>query len=170
MLKGNRITLKSLSVDDVAPRYVEWLNDSAVNQYLESRWVSHDVGSVRAFVKRSIEDANSLFLGIYENQVPRHIGNIKMEIDRHHALGRIGILGERDAWGKGYATEAIELLSEYAFTVCECHKLVASAYDVNLGSVGAFRKAGFVIEGRCESQYRCGDKWVGAVLMGKLRG
>ena len=50
-------------------------------------------------------------------------------------------------WGKGYATEAIQLTSEYAFNYLKLLKLNAVCYESNVGSILAFLKASYTIEG-----------------------
>ena len=54
------------------------------------------------------------------------------------------LLGDKNCWGKGYATETIEVLTEHAFGVLGLHKLTAGAYAENVGSIRAFEKAGFL--------------------------
>ena len=57
------------------------------------------------------------------------------------------MIGDRFMWGKGYATEAIQLTSEYAFNYLKLLKLNAVCYESNVGSILAFLKASYTIEG-----------------------
>jgi RimJ/RimL family protein N-acetyltransferase len=134
----------------VSEAYVGWLNDPAVNRFLESRFVSHDLASTRAFVQQALADPNTLFFGIRSRASARHVGNIKLgPIDRRHGLGEIGILiGARDVWGQGIAPAAIDCLCDIARAELGLRKLTAGCYASNVGSARAFEKAGFIIEAR----------------------
>ncbi|MDC4205803.1 MAG: GNAT family protein [Candidatus Manganitrophus sp.] len=87
-----------------------------------------------------------------------------------HRLADIGLLiGEKDCWGKGYATEAIQLVSDYAFNVLNLHKVAAGCYGPNEGSARAFQKAGFVVEGVRKEQFYTNGSYVDDILLGLIR-
>lgn len=164
------IQLFVLSENDVVPSYVDWLNDSEVNHYLESRFEVHTLESTRQFVKNCVENDNILLLGIrfplLENQ---HIGNIKLEMNKLHGLGEVGIMiGEKKAYGKGAATQAIRLLAQIAREELELRKLTAGCYESNRASERAFIKAGFVIEGKRPEHFLINGQAEGLTLMGMM--
>ena len=131
---------------DVDDRYVAWLNDPAVNRFLESRFSVHSVESTRAFVTSCLNDPFALLLGIRSVALQgQHVGNIKVGgIDRNHGLGEIGILiGEKNAWGRGIASAAIQVVTGIARSQLGLRKLTAGCYASNIGSQKAFLKAGF---------------------------
>jgi [ribosomal protein S5]-alanine N-acetyltransferase len=109
-------------------------------------------------------------LAIILNDEDRHIGNIKIgPINQIHRFADIGLLiGERDCWGKGYATEALRLVTNYAFKTLNLHKLTAGCYDGNKGSEKAFIKAGFVVEGIRKKHCYCYGVYVGSIIFGLL--
>lgn len=168
--RSTSVELFLLRVEDVSEDYVGWLNDPEVNRYLESRFVHHTVESTRSFVASCLEHKSTLMLGIRSvSQDMRHVGNIKIgPIDTNHGLGEIGILvGERSAWGKGIATEAIRLIADIAQHELCIRKLSAGCYGSNVGSEKAFVKAGFVVEGRRVNHFVSGDQFEDLVLMGR---
>ncbi len=127
--------------------YLEWLNDPDVNRYLESRFVTHDIPSVQAFIASALSDPNVLFLGIRARDTGHHVGNLKLVIDPHHGLGEVGILiGDRRVWGRGLASRAIDCLAGAATHELGLRRLTAGCYRSNEGSVRAFQKAGFHVE------------------------
>ncbi len=79
----------------------------------------------------------------------RHIGNIRLgPINKNHKHGPIGlIIGDRDKWGIGVATEAIVLVTRFGFRELGLQKISAACYESNIGSKRAFEKAGYKIEG-----------------------
>ncbi len=168
-IAGPTITLRPLVPDDATEEYCGWLNDPEVNQYLEVRFSHHTLESVRHDIENITRDADVLFLGIIRNDTGKHIGNIRLRINPHHRSGAIGLMiGDKASWGRGYATEAITLLSGYAFGELHCHKLTAGAYHTNVGSVKAFLKAGFKEEGRTKEDYLSHGVYVDHVLLGKI--
>jgi len=170
-LHGKRIYLRPVAPSDANENYLRWMNDPEVTRYLESRFVRHTAEGLRDYIAEKQDDPDTLFLAIVLRQGDRHIGNIKLgPIDWHHCRGEVGIiLGEKDCWGKGYATEAIQLLADYAFGELKLHKLTAGCYSVHPGSARAFQKAGFVVEGLRPSHCLCDDRYVHLILLGKWR-
>ena len=65
-------------MDDISKKYIEWLNDKEVNQYLETRFQVQNNQSCLEFVKRMQEDANEELFAIYTNNNNEHIGNCKL--------------------------------------------------------------------------------------------
>ena len=57
---------------------MSWLQDPAVNAYLETRWSPQSLESVRAFVSAMAEDPANYLFAIVQNQGGRHIGNLKI--------------------------------------------------------------------------------------------
>ena len=147
-LKLGEVELFALTPDHVSDRYVRWLNDPAVNRYLESRFARHTVASTRAFVQSVLDSEHSVMFGIRSVPDAMHVGNIKLgPIERMHRRGEIGLLiGEPGARGRGIGTAAIELVTRYAFGPLGLKKVTAGCYSENRGSVRAFEKAGFVVE------------------------
>ena len=39
-LRGNRIELSQVQIQDATDEYLFWLNDVEVNKFLETRWIS----------------------------------------------------------------------------------------------------------------------------------
>lgn len=170
-IEGERIYLRPVGELDATVEYVGWLNDPEVNQFLESRFTVHTKANLQEYIRKQSADPNTLFLAIVLKETGEHIGNIKLgPMDWHHGIGDIGIMiGDKKSWGKGFATEAIQLLEHYAFEVLHLHKLTASAYEPNRGSTKAFLKAGFFEEGKRKEQVLFQGKYIDVVLLGKLK-
>ena len=50
-MENKKINLRRLQPNDVTHEYVDWMNDSEINKYLESRHVVHSLDSIKAFVE-----------------------------------------------------------------------------------------------------------------------
>ncbi len=170
MLHGPRIRLKRLMPKDVTERYAEWMNDPEVNRYLESRVERHSVESLRTFVASIATSTRSFLFGIYDG-TSRHIGNIKLgPIDVLHQRGSIGLLiGEKDVWGSGYASESISIVADFAFEIVHLRKLTAGCYASNISAIKAFQRAGFEIEAVLKKHVVDGESPVDVVLLARFR-
>lgn len=170
-LVSNALVLRTLAPDEVTASYLGWLTDSEINRYLEVRFSPpKSIEQLKAFIESTNASDDSLMLGIFLRSVRRHIGNIKLgPIDRHHSVADIGLLvGDKGQWGKGYASIAISLLSDYAFSSLRLAKLTAGCYAENHASSRAFLRAGYVIEGRRLSQWQVGGQRQDGILLGKV--
>ena len=170
-LTGERVVLRRLEVSDVTDRYVEWMNDPEVTQFLESRFVTQTRDSVSDFVASALATPDLEFFAIVDRATQTHVGNIKLgPIDRNHMTADVGLMiGERVFWGKGYGTQAISLITQYAFDELGLCKVTAGAYSNNLGSIRAFEKAGWQVEGTRPNAFRSGEGRVDHVLLGISR-
>jgi [ribosomal protein S5]-alanine N-acetyltransferase len=168
-LEGSRIRLRTLRVEDVTERYVGWMSDPLVTQYLESRHAPSSAERVREFVATTHADPDQHLMAILLLEGDEHIGNIKLgPINRIHGTADIGIIiGEQAHWGKGYATEAIGLMTEHAFATLGLLKLNAGCYAPNEGSARAFEKAGWTREGLRRRQYLSDGARVDEILVGR---
>jgi RimJ/RimL family protein N-acetyltransferase len=170
-ISGRNLYLRDVRTEDAVGNYHRWMNCAEITRFLESRFRPSSTREIEAYIELINRDHDCIFLAICQIADERHIGNIKMgPINRIHRTAELGILiGEKDCWGKGYATEAIELMTEFAFTKLDLRKLTASAYANNVGSIKAFQKAGFRIEGQRRQQYFCDGEYVDSIMLGLLR-
>lgn len=170
-LVESNIFLRVLGKKDFTTRYLSWLSDPEVLRFLEVRFSPpQTLVDLECFVSGVNDSDNSLMLGIFLNSDEIHIGNIKLgPIDRNHSTGDIGLLiGDRAYWGKGFASRAIKLISDYAFEELGLIKLTAGCYSSNEGSRRAFLNVGFSEEGRRIDQCWLDGHREDAVLLGKV--
>jgi len=84
-----------------------------------------------------------------------------------HAWMGIGI-GERAYWGKGYGTDAIELILDYSFFKLNLHRISLDVYEYNPRAIHTYEKLGFKFEGRKrQALSRDGHRW-DVIYMGML--
>jgi len=167
-----RLALRELDPDALSADYVGWLNDPAINQYLEVRHAPQDAAGVAAFVRDINASDHSYLFGIHLREAGDHIGNIKLgPVDRRNLRGDIGyLIGDRSQWSKGYAGEAIAAVTRFAFDTLGLQKVCAGVYAPNTASIGTLRKQGFREAGRRLRHWRTDDGWADDVLMEKLSG
>jgi [ribosomal protein S5]-alanine N-acetyltransferase len=169
-LTDGRVVLRQLTDEDVTQRYVDWLNDEDVNRWLEIRWERQTLATVLDFVHRVNASPTSFLWGIFVGG--KHIGNIKIGPinDRHFSADCSYFIGERAEWGKGLATVAVKLATEFAFKKLRLHRVQAGAYGGNKASQRVLRKAGFALEGTLARALKTPLGWDDHLLFGRIVG
>lgn len=170
-LTTDRLILRTLLPTDVTDGYVAWLNDPEINRFLEVRYASHDAEGTRDFVKTMLESEENYLFGMFTRDAERHIGNIKLgNIERRHRRADIGLLiGDKEMWGQGYATEAIAAVTAFGFDSAGLEKIFAGCYGQNQGSRRAFLKVGYREVGILRRHWWTGEGFDDEVLLERLR-
>jgi diamine N-acetyltransferase len=104
---------------------------------------------------------------IYELSSLRPIGytNVR-DVDGAHRTAEFGILiGDGEHRGKGYGTEATQLMLDFAFTALNVHNVWLDTISLNVGAIKAYLKAGFKEIGRRREAFRIGDRAFDVVWM-----
>ena len=75
----------------------------------------------------------------------------------------------REAWGKGYATEAVQALIDTLFSLVELEAIEADTRVINPASRRVLEKSGFEKEGRLRGYFKLRGRRVDNFLYGLLR-
>mgnify|MGYP003393649706 CR=1 FL=1 len=145
--------MRPVTVADVTDRYVGWLSDPLIHRFFETRRQTKEQITDYVLQRPPLELWAICRAGT-------HIGNIRLwrPFPERHPLGEISLfIGERECWGRGFATEAIARICEWGFDhgppidprvpVPSFKKIGASMYAGHTASMRAFAKAGFRLEG-----------------------
>ena len=151
MLKGERITLGPVKREYI-DAYLKWFNDPEIIQYLsmfrpmtrmwEEDWIEN---------LKNRDDTIAFAILIPDEKVGENlIGNCGIHaIDWKNRVGEVGItIGEKDYQGKGYGTEAMDVLLDYAFKSVNLNRLQLRVYKFNSRAISSYNKIGFIEEGR----------------------
>ncbi|HEY9080140.1 GNAT family protein [Magnetovibrio sp.] len=161
-LSGSDLILRTISIEDCNATYVDWLNNPEITGFLVGvRNHVHDLDGVRRFVQSVLESENAILFAIVDRQSNRHIGNIKIgPIDWSNESSHVSLfIGEREFWGKGYASQAISLVVSYGFTKLGLNRLEAGVVDGNSASLKAFLRNGFREEGLMRRAFKWRDDY-----------
>lgn len=97
------------------------------------------------------------------------IGNIEMNITDWDGVGEIGFVIHHEHWGKGFATQAVELMMKHSFEKCELHRLAASCDPRNQSSIRVLEKVGMVKEGLLRKDIFIKGHWRDSCILGILK-
>jgi len=128
---GEKCYLSPLDVEDIN-QYVKWLNSEDVFRYLL-------VGTSVI----SYETEKEALLRLSEE----HVCGI---IDKENDV----LIGNKEYWGKGYGTEALRLLVDYAFRVLGIENILIRTFEYSERARKSYEKVGFQYIGvRRKSHY-----------------
>jgi len=134
------------------PAYIGWLRDYEVirSMNLPTYWEPVAKEAVDAYVAGQIASPNDQFFALYEKATDRFIGTLRAAyIDWRRQETSLGVLiGPREIWGKGLATDAIRMLCRYLFEVVKLRRIEAGLMALNPGMLKVFERNGFKLEGR----------------------
>lgn len=171
MLKGERVTLRGLTRDDL-PRIHEFNNDLDVELA-----GGGDTPMPQAF-ERLVAD--------FEREVAaggRDGAWFAIEVDGL-VIGQCGLMhpndtahtcelgitiGDKAYWGRGYGREAVALLLDYAFRLRNYRRVWLWVHAANERAISAYRASGFKEEGRLREHVWSNGRFDDAVYMGILR-
>ena len=132
-LAGARLALRSLVESDADGAYPGWLNDAEVCHGNSHHTFPYTRDAAREYIRQAGQRSDAVILAIVLKENDRHIGNIALQ-DIHpiHRTAELSILlGERDAWGAGYAHEAAELLLAHGFTALNLRRVGCGTFAGN---------------------------------------
>ena len=142
--------------------YLRWINDFETTRMIGLPPRPMTLEQETAWYERAaVNDAGPMF-AIYERATGRPIGNCGLhEVDHHNRRTDVGIMiGEPDARGRGFGTEAMRLLLDYVFTVLGLHSVMLTVFEYNLAGRRCYEKVGFrEIGRRRESRWYNGRFW-----------
>jgi [ribosomal protein S5]-alanine N-acetyltransferase len=150
-----RIYLRELIHDDVTEQYLSWFRNNEVTSFLEVDGKKLTKKDVTDYIDLGNASGSYKMLAICVEETHQHIGNLKIgPINfKHLVADLVCVIGDQSFWGKGLATEAIRLGNQKAFDEFKIRKLHGQIYADNMGSIKAYCKAGWIIEGVIKGRY-----------------
>ena len=172
MLAGEKIRLVPLEEKHLDDIMKEW-NSPKLRKYLggfipHSREVEHE------WIQSAMEEMKQRksFIFVVERiSDDSFIGTIALhDIDWLSRNCTLGIaLHSEENWGKGYGSEAIKLLIDFAWQSLNLYRIELSVYDFNARAKHVYEKIGFVEFGIAHRKYYIDGKYVDTHYMELLR-
>ena len=164
--ESQRLLLRELVEQDIDDRYLSWFQDVKVTKFLEAKNLTKQ--QVIDHLRYG-KDTNTYFMfAIISRESSIHIGNLKVGPIRwkHRVSDLVTVIGDRNYWGRGLATEAIKMGSRIAFEIHDMRKLSAGIYSDNLPSIKCYQKAGWIIEAILQGDFDLNEKILDRVCVG----
>ncbi len=169
-LKGKKISLRAPEPEDLDRLYL-WENDTALWPYGSTRapLTRHQLWQYIDSYDGDIYSARQLRLIIVDNATKEAVGTADIyDFDPHDSHAKTGIFVDSSHRGKGYAAEALTLLSDYARECIGLHQLAALVGSDNNPSIDLFKQAGFKSAGCLRSWIKNGRRYRDVLIFQKL--
>lgn len=162
--------LRPLQIGDITKEYINALNDTEVVRLTEARHQKWTEESVRKYVRDSNVEGVSQLFGIFLKESDKHIGNVRLfNFSVWHKRAEVGVMiFDKMQWSRGYGTEALTAVTDYAFSELKLHKICADYYAVNIEAAKYVKKAGFEIEGVLRDHFLLDGEYVDSVRIAKF--
>ena len=168
-LIGESVYLRPVDMGD-CDRFTNWFNDASVRPGV-GRTHPIDRFGEEEFIRNAHKSTRSVVLSIVEKSTDIHIGSTGLHgIDQTHRSCIFGItVGDKSKWGKGYGTEATQLMVNYAFGTLNLNRVQLHVFSFNDRAKSVYERVGFNEEGRLrQAQYHEGA-YHHDIVMGILR-
>ena len=151
--KSDEIYLRPLLKKDINKRYISWFSDVQVTKFLDARNITKKESIY--YLQKGIDTGQYYILAICYSRADLHIGNIKIgPIRRKDGLSDlVTVIGDRNYWGKGFASKAIKKAINIAFREGGMRKFIASIDSLNIASVKSYLKGGFTVESKIKDYF-----------------
>lgn len=158
ILRSQRLFLRPAERDDI-PTLLEWLADAEVGEGLATRAPWSRVAEESWFEELQKVQGKSTWHFAICLRDGQPIGFAGLHsIDPLNGSTELGIgIGEPAEWDKGYGTEAMHILLDFAFGELRLHRVFLHVFDSNERAIHVYERVGFAHEGRLrEAFYRHG--------------
>jgi RimJ/RimL family protein N-acetyltransferase len=173
-LQGKLVRLSAIDPEEMSKAGSNWSRDSEMSRLLEpGPNPMRSPKAIKDFLEKELgkQEMNVFWFGIRRREDDRLIGDILLDVVHWNAGDAfVGVaIGDRELWGQGYGTEAMNLLLEFAFTEINLRRVTLTVFEYNPRAVRSYEKAGFRHEGRLRRYLsREGKRW-DELYMGILR-
>lgn len=146
ILSGQRIALARMTSED-QPMFCEWLQSDELRSLIDDHRIPTLKDQMQWFTR--IQQPDRQFFSLLT--LPDHclIGNagfVDIDSEKQEATLRITI-GDPDQRGKGFGTEAVQLLVRYASEVFGWRRVNLKVVQTNVRAIRSYEKAGFILDG-----------------------
>lgn len=175
MIKGKKVILRPLKQIDF-PILYKWINDPEIMKF----WYGRDKPKSKEWIKKH-------FTAILEGKDPsqcwiieaggRPIGYMyntpEKDSDTGEFKGKVELdilIGEKDEWSKGYGSDALLAMVNYAFTIQQAERVWLTPRSSNPRAIHVYEKVGFKHEGVLHHFEKFEGKWIDCLMMSIIKG
>ena len=164
-LIGERVYLRPFSKTDLS--YVQkWYKDPEIRK-MTGEVASISRAEAEKFYRRLRTDKDRIWYAIVLKEGNRVIGEsgLLRMFKPWRCTDMTIIIGEKDAWGKGYGTEAGRLILDHAFKRLGFHRVSNGVVALNERALRFWEGLGFRKEGVQRDGYHCNGEYSDFVMM-----
>ena len=145
---GNLIRLCPVDIEKDAPLQVRWNRNSEFMKLSDiGPSTLYPVGVIKSFMEHYTNEGLNFMIESLDDG--RRIGSIGLwGINWVNSNAWVGIgIGEPEYWGKGFGTEAMQMVLRCAFVDLNLHRVQLGVYEYNKRAIHSYENCGFKLEG-----------------------
>lgn len=168
MYYGEKVCLRAYEEKDIK-RATEFVNDRELKKFLvtgipfpmtsweEEEWIKSQMSNEKGEYNFAIEDI----------ETKKYIGGCGIQkVNWLARVATVGIMiGDKDYWGKGYGTDAMNVLMKFIFEEMNIHKIRLSVFSFNERAKRCYEKCGFQVEGILKDEIFKEGKYYDEIIM-----
>ena len=168
IIQGERVFLRPFEKTDAAV-YHRWRVDADVAE-LAGLPLPLSLGEVEhRIAEKDAEGTHAFLICLLADERPIGEG-LLFDVDRRNGSAQLGIfIGEKDEWGRGYGTDAVNALVDFGFASLRLERVWLEVWTENARALRAYQKAGFVHEGTLRHDRYEGGRFTDGHVMSIVR-
>lgn len=167
-LRGEKVYLSPINVDDIE-LYTRWINNLSTSVPLGQAPQLFSLARERETLEHLSSEGHNF--AIVDRSSDSLLGNCGLrKLNQIHGTAEVGIfIGEEKRRGKGYGTEALQLLAAFGFKVLNLHNIMLRVVSFNARAIRCYEKVGFREFGRRSGAFLINGKRYDDVYMQLLQ-
>lgn len=170
MYYGEKIKLRAYKREDIPLAY-EYLNDSEVKRLLVNK-IPYPIilEEEEKWFENLINSKDSYSFAIEDLETGEYLGGCGInQVNWLNRVAVIGIfIGDKNYWGKGYGTDAVNTLVKFIFEQMNMNKVKLNVFSFNKRAKKCYEKCGFQVEGVLRQELFRDGKYYDEYLMSIL--
>lgn len=170
-IRGSLFYLRPVEEEDYLNHYKNWVNDQAVTHFMWRGTFPTSKADVKEAFEKIRKSPSDIEFTIVDEKTNAPIGLVGLhEINHIYRSAEFRILiGNKEFWGKGIGTEALQLITAYGFHNIHLHRVSLGVNADNMAAVKSYEKAGFKIEGQLRQSIFKNGRFYDVYLMAILK-
>lgn len=167
MIEGKVVNVTSLMESD-KEKIFHWVNQPSLKKDIGTIYPISDIEHEKWFDNVRLDNSQKIF-GIRDKDNNLHgiIGLKNINFMSSNAELYIYI-GSSESRGKGYATDALHTVLDFAFNRLNLHKVYLRVFDYNINAINLYKKTGFKIDGKLRDEHFINGEYHDVLIMSIL--
>lgn len=151
-IEGDNVFLSPMNGDDFEV-YTKWINDLTTSSCLGNSSVIYSLAKEKELLEGMVKNGHNFAIVLKEGE--KLLGNASISnIKQIHRTAEVGLfIGDEENRGKGYGTEALELLLCYGFKILNLNNIMLKVFSFNTRAIKSYEKVGFKEFGKRTNSY-----------------